>query len=196
MRVASFRQLLPNRTHKKARRILRCDGLRAAAVSYTHLDVYKRQAIVVGQELGADRLTGARRTAWRMITLSLASCVIMGAALAVCAPFIPRIYNTEEPIRLLATELIRMAALCMPLYGFANCEYFTLRSGGKTFITFLFDSCFTWAVSVPMAYCLSRFSGLNIVTIYLFVNGMDIIKCTIGFVLVKKGVWVKNIVKE
>lgn len=153
-------------------------------------------AIVVGQELGADRLTGARRTAWRMITLSLASCVIMGAALAVCAPFIPRIYNTEEPIRLLATELIRMAALCMPLYGFANCEYFTLRSGGKTFITFLFDSCFTWAVSVPMAYCLSRFSGLNIVTIYLFVNGMDIIKCAIGFVLVKKGVWVKNIVKE
>lgn len=109
-------------------------------------------AIVVGQELGADRLTGARRTAWRMLTLSLASCVVMGTALAVCAPFIPRIYNTEESIRLLATELIRMAALCMPLYGFSNCEYFTLRSGGKTFITFLFDSCFTWVVSVPMAY--------------------------------------------
>ena len=142
-------------------------------------------AIVVGQELGADRLTGARRTAWRMLTLSLASCVVMGTALAVCAPFIPRIYNTEESIRLLATELIRMAALCMPLYGFSNCEYFTLRSGGKTFITFLFDSCFTWVVSVPMAYCLSRFTGLNIVVIYLFVNGMDIIKCAIAFVLVK-----------
>lgn len=152
-------------------------------------------AIVVGQELGADRLTGARRTAWRMLTLSLASCVVMGTALAVCAPFIPRIYNTEESIRLLATELIRMAALCMPLYGFSNCEYFTLRSGGKTFITFLFDSCFTWVASVPMAYCLSRFTGLNIVVIYLFVNGMDIIKCAIGFVLVKKGVWVRNIVK-
>lgn len=152
-------------------------------------------AIVVGQELGADRLTGARRTAWRMLTLSLASCVVMGTALSVCAPFIPRIYNTEESIRLLATELIRMAALCMPLYGFSNCEYFTLRSGGKTFITFLFDSCFTWVVSVPMAYCLSRFTGLNIVVIYLFVNGMDIIKCAIGFVLVKKGIWVRNIVK-
>ena len=153
-------------------------------------------AIVVGQELGADRLTGARRTAWRMITLSLASCVIMGALLAVCAPYIPRIYNTEESIRVLASELICMAALCMPLYGFANCEYFTLRSGGKTFITFLFDSCFTWVVSVPMAYCLSRFTTLNIVTIYLLVNGMDIIKCAIGFVLVKKGVWVRNIVKD
>ena len=101
-------------------------------------------------------------------------------------PYIPRIYNTEESIRLLATELICMAALCMPLYGFSNCAYFTLRSGGKTFITFLFDSCFTWAVSVPLAYGLSRFTGLNIVAIYLFVNGMDIVKCAIGFVLVKK----------
>ncbi|WP_455500392.1 MATE family efflux transporter, partial [Gemmiger sp.] len=153
-------------------------------------------AIVVGQELGADRLTGARRTAWRMITLSLTGCVVMGTLLAICAPYIPRIYNTEESIRMLATELICMAALCMPLYGFANCEYFTLRSGGKTFITFLFDSCFTWVVSVPMAYCLSRFTSLNIVMIYLFVNGMDSIKCAIGFVLVKKGVWVRNIVKD
>jgi len=25
---------------------------------------------------------------------------------------------------------------------------------------------------------------------------MDIVKCAIGFVLVKKGIWVKNIVKE
>ena len=102
-------------------------------------------AIVVGQELGADRLTGARRTAWRMITLSLASCVIMGAALAVCAPFIPRIYNTEEPIRLLATELIRMAALCMPLYGFANCEYFRCAPAAKRSSHF----CLTAALPGP-----------------------------------------------
>ena len=107
--------------------------------------------------------------------------MLLCALLALCSPYIPRIYNTEESIRLLATELICMAALCMPLYGFSNCAYFTLRSGGKTFITFLFDSCFT---------------GLNIVAIYLLVNGMDIVKCSIGFVLVKKGIWVKNIVKE
>ncbi len=153
-------------------------------------------AIVVGQELGADRLTGARRTAWRMLSLSAASCVVMGTLLTICAPLIPQIYNTEESIRLLATELIRMAALCMPLFGFANCAYFTLRSGGKTFITFLFDSCFSWVVSVPAAYCLSRFTGLPLVSIYLIVNGLDIVKCAIGFVLVKKGVWVKNIVSE
>ena len=151
--------------------------------------------IVVGQELGADRLTNARRTAWRMLTLSLASCLIMGTLLSLCAPYIPRIYNTEESIRLLATELIRVAAVCMPLFGFANCAFFTLRSGGNTLITFLFDSCFTWAVSVSAAFVLSRFTALPIVPIYFIVNGLDAVKCAIGFVLMKKGVWVRNIVK-
>ena len=98
--------------------------------------------------------------------------------------------------RALAQDLILISAFVMPFQSFANATYFTLRSGGQTFVTFLFDSCFTWAVSVPLAYGLSRFTGLNIVAIYLLVNGMDIVKCAIGFVLVKKGIWVKNIVKE
>ena len=153
-------------------------------------------AIVVGQELGADRLVNARRTAWRMLTLSIISCLVMGFLLSICAPYIPLIYNTDDSIRSLASELIRIAAVCMPLFGFANCAYFTIRSGGKTLITFLFDSCFTWVVSVSAAFCLSRFTALPIVPIYFIVNMLDIIKCVIGFILMKKGIWVRNIVKS
>ncbi len=152
-------------------------------------------AIVVGQELGADHLTGARRTAWRMLSLSVMSCVVMGLLLSLCAPLIPQIYNTEESIRLLSTELIRAVALCMPLFGFANCAYFTMRSGGKTFITFLFDSCFTCGVTVPVAYVLAHYTAMPIVLIFLVANGLDLIKCVIGFILLKKGIWVRNIVK-
>lgn len=152
-------------------------------------------AIVVGQELGADRLTDARRTAWRMLTLSVVSCVVMGGLLALCAPLIPHIYNTEPPIRALATQLIWVVSMCMPLFGFANNAYFTLRSGGKTFATFLFDSCYTWVVSVPVAFCLSRFTALPIVPLYFLVNALDIVKCAIGFAMMKKGIWVRNIVK-
>ena len=63
-------------------------------------------------------------------------------------------------------------------------------------ITFLFDSCYTWAVNVPIAFVLSRYTGLPIMAVYLLVNGADLIKCIIGFVLVKKGVWVNNIVNS
>ncbi|MDD4851500.1 MAG: MATE family efflux transporter, partial [Gemmiger sp.] len=152
-------------------------------------------AIVVGQELGADHKVGARRTAWRMLSLSVMSCLVMGGLLAICSPIIPNIYNTEPEIRTLASEMIRVVACCMPLFGFANCAYFTLRSGGKTFITFLFDSCFTWAVSVPVAFGLAYFTTLPVVWVYFTVSALDLIKCILGFILLKRGSWVRNIVK-
>jgi len=151
-------------------------------------------AIVVGQELGANELRTARRSAWRMMTLSVASCVVVGSALALLSGVIPHIYNTELEIRLLASEFIRVQAMCMALGAFANCSYFVLRSGGKTFITFLFDSCFAWAITIPAAFLLSRYTDLYVATIYLIVLALDLIKCVLGFILVKKGVWVKNIV--
>lgn len=153
-------------------------------------------AIMVGQELGANELTAARRTAWRMMALSVASCIVTGGVLAACSPFIPHIYNTELEIRLLAAQCIRVVALCMPLFAFANCAYFILRSGGKTLLTFLFDSCFTWVVSVPAAFVLSRYTDLYVVYIYLTVSALDLIKCVLGFIMVKRGVWVKNIVGQ
>ena len=152
-------------------------------------------AILVGQELGAARKDGARRTAWRMIVLSASSCLVMGSLLALFSPLIPHVYNTEMSIRLLASSLIRVAALCMPLFALSNAMYFTLRSGGKTFITFLFDSCFTWAANVPIAFVLTRYTGLDIVLVYFLVNVLDLIKCILGFVLVKRGSWVRTIVE-
>lgn len=151
-------------------------------------------AILVGQELGGNHLVNARRTAWRMITLSVFSCFVMGGALALCSPFIPHIYNTEPEIRLLASQMIRIVACCMALFAFANASYFTLRSGGKTLITFVFDSGFTWLVSVPAAVFLTRYTAVPVVTAYFIVSALDIIKCVLGFILVRRGSWVRNIV--
>ena len=44
------------------------------------------------------------------------------------------------------------------------------------------------------AFVLSRYTALPLPIVYLFVNGVDLLKCIIGFILVKKGVWVNNIV--
>ena len=152
--------------------------------------------IIVGQELGANRLVNARRSAWRMLTTSFLSTLVMGSLLAIVAPLIPQIYNVSPDIRLLATRCIWMVALCMPIHSFANASYFTLRSGGKIFITILFDCVFAWVVSVPTAHILCRFTNIYIVTVYGIVMGVEILKCLIGFIMIKNGVWVHNIVGD
>ncbi len=60
----------------------------------------------------------------------------VGVVLALAAPYIPMIYNTENTVRVLATKFIIISACAMPLNAFAITAYFTLRSGGKTIITF------------------------------------------------------------
>lgn len=151
-------------------------------------------AIMVGQALGANDIERAKNCTWRLMTLSVGSNLIMATLLALFAPAIPNIYNTEPHVRQIATQLIYVVAVMMPAYSFSHCCYFTMRSGGKTIITFLFDSVFTWCVNVPAAWLLAYKTGLGIVPLYFGVQALEMVKVVVGFVLVKKGVWIHNIV--
>ena len=84
----------------------------------------------------------------------------------------------------------------MPLCAFCHCAYFTLRSGGKTIVTFLFDSVYVWVIVIPIAYSLAHFTSLPITTIFFIVQFTEIIKVIIGFFMVKSNVWIQNIVEE
>ena len=151
-------------------------------------------AIIVGQALGANDMEGAKDKAWKLIAFSLFISVVTMAAMLAFAPLIPRVYRTSEDVRNLASSFLRIYAMCMPLFSFCNCAYFTLRSGGKTGITFLFDSGYTWLISVPVAWCLVHLTGLPVATIYLCVQLADFIKCAFGYILLRKGVWLNNMV--
>lgn len=151
-------------------------------------------AIIVGQLLGAGKMAEARDTDNKMIAFSVFCCTCVAAVMLLLAPFFPMLYNTNAEARELAKYFIIMTAVFMPQNAFLHASYFTLRSGGKTIITFLFDSVFIWCVSVTIAFTLSHFTALPVIAIYTLVQMGDWIKCLIGFILVKKGVWLQNIV--
>lgn len=151
-------------------------------------------AIMVGQALGANKPKRAMDTAAKLIALSVASCMAMGLFMVMISPLIPRMYNTQEHVRQIATQFLRVVAVMMPVFAFSHCCFFTLRSGGRTMITFLFDCVFTWGASVPVAYVLANHTQMPIVPLYFCVQALDILKCAIGYILVSRGIWVHNIV--
>lgn len=153
-------------------------------------------SVVIGQLLGANRLDEAKKAAPRLIAFSGGMCVVIGGIMAMCSHIFPLAYNTTNDVRSLAASFIFISAVLMPVHSVLHSTYFTLRSGGKTLITFLFDSGFSWCVSVPLAYCLVHFTNLPIVNVYLCVQLVEAVKCTIGLILIKKGVWLSNIVAE
>ena len=153
-------------------------------------------SIIMGQrlgELGESQPKKLKEEAWKLTFLSVTLCLISGALLFLISPLFPRIYNTTDEIRKLAAGLIRIAAVFMPVYAFENACYFIIRSGGKTLITFLFDSCFCWVASIPLAYSLAHFTNIPILQMYTIVQAIEFIKVGIGATLVNKGIWIRDI---
>ena len=151
-------------------------------------------SIVLGQLLGAGKLEEAKKAAPKLIAFSVVMCVFVGMVMALVSRVFPDFYNTTEHVKKLATDFIFISACCMPIYSCANATYFVLRSGGKTIVTFLFDSCFVWVVCVPCAYLLVNYTTLGIVMIFFLCQMLEAVKCLIGLALVKKGVWVNTMV--
>ena len=153
-------------------------------------------AIVVGQLLGAGKLKEARDADTKMIFFVVTACIGMSVLMSAFGGLFPQIYNTEEAIKELATKFIFISALMMPVCAFCHSTYFTLRSGGKTGVTFILDSVYTWLIVIPVAYCLSHFTNWSIVPVFFCVQSMEFVKAIIGFFMVKSNVWLNTIVKD
>ena len=152
--------------------------------------------IMVGRLLGAGKLEEARETDRKIIMFSVVISSFIGLLMMSVSPFFPRIYNTTDAARAIAASLILVQGITMPIEAFKNATYFTIRSGGRTFITFLFDGFSCIAVNFPIAFILSRFTNASVLWIYISVQIGGLVKCILGYILVKRGIWIRNIVTE
>ena len=150
--------------------------------------------IIMGQLLGAGEPEPVIRDNNRkLITAGVISGVTFGALMLSVSGLFPKLYNTAPEVRQLATMLICISSAMLPVNSYTHATYFTLRSGGQTVVTFLFDSCFQWLICVPLAFCLSRFTAIGIVPLYLICQSTDILKSFIGFGMLKQGKWIRNL---
>lgn len=153
-------------------------------------------SIVVGQQLGAGEIEKAKDYDLKMLFMNFVMCLAIGIVLFNVSSLIPQIYNTSLEVKALASQLLKIAACMLPIISIYYSSYFTMRAGGKTFLTFLFDSGYTFVFTFMSALLLTRLTSLPILTIYLLVQCVDIPKATLGLILVRKGIWVHNIVSD
>ena len=151
--------------------------------------------IMMGRLLGAGRLEEARETDRKIMMFSVVISSFVGLLMISISWLFPRLYNTTDSARSLATSLIIAYAVFMPMDAYKNATYFTLRSGGRTFITFLFDGFSEISVNFPIAFILSRFTSIGVLWIFVGVHLGGLIKVIVGTILVRKGVWLRTLVE-
>ena len=153
-------------------------------------------SIMVGQRLGAGKMEEARDVDRKLIFLTEVMHVIIGLVMILCSSLVPQLYNVDQDVKDLTARLLVIAGLALPLHSFAHVTYFTIRSGGRTVITFFFDAVYTWAVTVLLAFLLTRYTDLDILQIYFCVQFIDVIKLIIGLLMLRSDFWARNVVND
>ena len=153
-------------------------------------------SIVLGHILGSNDTERAKDESYKLCAFNAFAGIMCGAFLAVLAPLFPLIYNTTDEVRSLATSFLLVRACAAPLYGWLHGCYFTVRSGGKTISTFFFDSGFVFLVKVPLSYLLVLCTSMPIILVFIAVHASLIIKCVIGYIMVKRGNWAVSLINE
>lgn len=153
-------------------------------------------AIMVGQELGAGRTEDAVLTNTRILVFTTGLSFMLGVILAMTSHIYPSFYNTTDEIKDTAAVLLQVSGWTMWITAIYNAAYFTLRTGGKTIITFLFDSVGTIGVSFPVAFVLAHFTTMGIVGMFFILRAIDLYKVALGLYLVNKRVWVNDLVAD
>ncbi len=150
--------------------------------------------IIMGQLQGAgnppEKLWDTNR---KLTAFSLVIGIVFCGLLASVSGVFPLLYNTSDAIRHTASQMILICALYLPILACIQPIYFTVRSGGKTGITFLFDSGFSWAVMVPVVAILCHFTSVPILPLFFVGRVIGIGKCIIGYFILKRGTWIQNL---
>ncbi len=137
---------------------------------------------------------------FNIVFMSLGSSIgivvgAIGGLLAATSGVFPLLYNTTDEVRHIASRLILITSVVMPFHAYTNACYFTLRSGGLTRLTMVYDCSFVWCVCIPLAFVLCRLTALPFVGCYAAVTATEGLKALFGYHLVKQGKWIRNIVE-
>lgn len=152
-------------------------------------------SIMVGQCLGQGDVKQARDVDTKLLFITVVSHIVLGAGLAALAGVIPHWFAVTEEAKRLASVTLIIAGVALPIHAFLHATYFTIRSGGKTFVTFLFDSVYTWCVPAVLAFCLSRFTDAGVVTMYFCIQFIDVVKLVIGLFMLRSDFWANDLTR-
>ncbi len=151
-------------------------------------------SIIVGNLLGAGKIEEAKDTDTKLIAFSVLCSAIIAVLLGACSKVFPMLYNTTDEAKEIAAFMIIVYAFMLPVHAFAHAAYFTIRSGGRVFITMLLDSGFMWIFMIPTAFILANYTNISIFYLYLICQSLDIIKLIFASILLKSGTWARQLV--
>lgn len=153
-------------------------------------------AIIVGNLLGAGKLEEAKDTDRKLLAFAVfVGCCMMGVQIGLSGVF-PLLYETTDQVRELSGYIMTCFGFTMPAAALATSTYYTIRSGGRVFVTMLFDSVYAWVIVIPVVASLAYLTDISFYYLLPITLIVENLKLLPGLYLVNKGIWIRQLKSE
>ncbi|HEX9897184.1 MAG TPA: MATE family efflux transporter [Dehalococcoidales bacterium] len=112
--------------------------------------------VMAGQNMGANQPARAEKSGWLGVVLTEGMMLICSAAMAIWAPQLVRLFNSEPGVVEIGSTFLRIAAVGFIFMGFAAVLADCLNGVGDTMIPMIAGLVSMWLVQVPLAYFLPK----------------------------------------
>jgi Na+-driven multidrug efflux pump len=152
-------------------------------------------AVILGNELGANKLDKAEKHATYFIVIQFVLTMIMAVMFFFLRSPIINMFMVTESTAIDIRKCLIVFIIYLPFRMF-NLVNITgiLRSGGDTTAALLLDLTGVWCVGIPLAFLGGIVFNLPIYYVYAMVTFEEAYKFVIGFKRYKQKKWLKNLV--
>ena len=152
--------------------------------------------IVIGHELGQNNLEKANNYAYKIMYLTVYCSIILSLFIYLLSFIVPNLYNIDDILKINITKCIQCYSYLYVITSLSVVIFFILRSGGNTLLLSLIDGVFIWLIEIPLQFILIKFTTLEISQIYFLALSLEFFKFLIGFVFIKKNIWLNNLIAK
>ncbi|MGG7213183.1 MATE family efflux transporter [Clostridium nigeriense] len=153
-------------------------------------------AVILGNELGANKLKDAEKHAKGFFVLQLMLTIVMGIVCIIIRKPLINLFQVPSNVASNITKCLTVFVCYLPfrMFNLVNIVG-VLRSGGDTKASLLLDMTGVWCVGIPFAFLGGIVLGLPIYYVYAMITIEEVYKFILGLRRYKKKKWLKNIVE-
>ncbi len=119
-------------------------------------------SVLTGQNLGARQPERAERSTWLAVGISEGIMVIFAVVMLLWPGSVIRIFSTDPEVIEVASVFLRILVVGFLTIGFEVVLMQSLAGAGDTIPLMLITLLRIWVITLPLAYLLSRFTGLEV----------------------------------
>lgn len=145
---------------------------------------------LVGQNMGAGKIKRAEKIAQKSSLFSWVLLTGVGIIIFLCAHPIVRVFIPGETETIIsAVQYIRYMALTFGFIGIQQTINGVFTGSGNTTTTMIISIVSLWVFQFPLAYVLSKHTGLAEVGIWIAFPVSNVLSSIMAYILFKKGAW-------